>query len=99
MTWDWCEQALEAVAERPGAPAELATVPAAPAAKRKKEEMFAWDAQLLSTAAGDELSFEEVCAACGITRAPVPCDYLLAMALESPVCYACLRRAPLVVHT
>lgn len=46
-------------------------VPAAPAAKRKKEEAFAWDAQLLSGAAGDELSFEEVCDACGTIRAPL----------------------------
>ena len=74
-------------------------VPAAPAAKRKKEEAFAWDAQLLSGAAGDELSFEEVCAACGTIRAPVPCDDLLAMALESRVCHACLRRASLAAHT
>ena len=45
---------------RPAASAAPAVSPKAPVAKRKKEEVYAWDASLLAGAAGEELCFEEV---------------------------------------
>ena len=45
---------------RPAASAAPAVSPKAPVAKRKKEEVHAWDSSLLAGAAGEELSFEEV---------------------------------------
>ncbi|KAK9822716.1 hypothetical protein WJX81_007865 [Elliptochloris bilobata] len=65
----------EPLAERPGALGAPAASPAAPAAKRKKEEVFAWDMRLLSAAGGEELSFEEARAKQWLaTRSPAAPD-------------------------
>jgi len=56
-------QAPELAEERARAPAPPAGSPAPPAAKRKREEVLAWDARLLAGADSAELCFEEVCGA------------------------------------
>jgi hypothetical protein len=55
-----CAQAPELANGRARAPAPPAGSPAPPAAKRKREEVLAWDARLLAGADGAELCFEEV---------------------------------------
>jgi hypothetical protein len=53
-------QAPKVADSRARALAPPAGSPAPPAAKRKREEVLAWDARLLAGADGAELCFEEV---------------------------------------